>query len=83
MRRPRGCRKSEYSLFAPARTPKAVLVVINREVAAIVNAGEVRDKLAADGADPAPAVSVDEFSNAYAREVAAWEKLVKTTKVEL
>jgi len=75
--------KNMYSVFAPARTPKSVLAVINREIAAIVNAGEVRDKLAADGADPAPAMSVDEFRNAYVREVAAWEKVVQTTKVGL
>ena len=75
--------KNMYSVFAPGRTPKNVLAVINREVAAIVNAGEVRDKLAADGAEPAPAVSVDEFRNAYLREVAVWEKLAKTMKVEL
>ena len=74
--------KNMYSVFAPARTPQNVLAVINREVAAIVNAGEVRDKLAADGADPAPAASVEEFRNAYLREVAAWEKLAKTMKVE-
>jgi hypothetical protein len=60
-----------------------VLAVINREVAAIVNAGEVRDKLAADGAEPAPPASVEEFRSAYVREVAAWEKLVRTLKVEM
>jgi len=75
--------KNMYSVFAPAKTPKPVLVVINREVAAIVNAGEVRDRLAADGAEPAPPVSVDEFKSAYVREVAVWEKLVKTLKLEM
>jgi tripartite-type tricarboxylate transporter receptor subunit TctC len=73
--------KNMYSVFAPARTPKPVLVILNREIAAIVNTGEVSDKLAADGAEPAPAVSVDEFRSAYVREVAAWEKMVKAVKV--
>ena len=75
--------KNMYSVFAPAKTPKPVLAVINREVAAIVNAGEVRDRLAADGAEPAPSVSVDEFKSAFVREVAVWEKLVKTLKLEM
>ena len=75
--------KNMYCLFAPAKTPKAVLAVINREVSSIVNEGEVRNKLAADGAEPAPAVTVDEFKSAYVREVGAWEKLVKTLKVEM
>jgi tripartite-type tricarboxylate transporter receptor subunit TctC len=74
---------NKYCVFAPAKTPRAVLALLNREIAAIVNGGEVRDKFAADGADPAPAVSVDEFKSAYVREVAAWEKLVKTMKVEM
>jgi tripartite-type tricarboxylate transporter receptor subunit TctC len=75
--------KNMYSVFAPAKTPKAILSLLNSQVASIVNIGEVRDKFAADGADPAPAVSVDEFKQAYIREVAMWEKLVKTMKVEL
>lgn len=75
--------KNMYCLFAPAKTPKPVLALINREVAAIVNAGEVRDKLAADGAEPVPPVSVEEFKSAYVREVGTWEKLVKNLKVEM
>ena len=72
-----------YSLFAPARTPKPVLALINREVADIVNAGEVRDKFAADGAEPAPPVSVDEFRRAYRREVEKWEQVVRKSKTAL
>lgn len=75
--------QNKYCLFAPARTPKTVLVLLNREIAAIVNAGEVSERFASDGAEPAPAVGVDEFKSAYLREVAAWEKLVRTLKVEL
>lgn len=75
--------KNMYSVFAPAKTPRPVLALINRQVASIVNIGEVRDKFAADGADPAPAIGVDEFRKTYNREVAMWEKLVKTMKVEL
>jgi tripartite-type tricarboxylate transporter receptor subunit TctC len=72
-----------YSLFAPAKTPKPVLALLNREVAAIVNAGEVGERLAADGAEPAAPVSVEEFTAAFLREVAMWEKLVRNLKVEM
>jgi len=75
--------KNMYSLFAPAGTPRLVLTLLNREVAAIVNEGEVRDKFAADGAEPAPPASVDEFKRAYHREVGTWEQLVKNLKVEM
>ena len=74
--------KNMYSLFAPAKTPKPVLALLNRAVAGIVNVGEVRNKFAADGAKPAPPISVDEFKKAYNHEVAMWEKLVTTMKVE-
>ena len=59
-----------------------MLALLNREVASIVNAGDVRHKFAADGAEPAPPMSVDGFKKAYNHEVATWEKLVKTMKVE-
>lgn len=75
--------KNMYSLFAPAKTPKPVLALLNREVAAIVNAGEVAERLAADGAEPAAPVSVEEFRAVFLREVAMWEKLVRNLKVEM
>ena len=37
----------------------------------------------ADGAEPASAVSFDEFRRAYHAEVAKWEKFVRDTKVKL
>src|SRR5688572_6173252 len=64
---------NNYSVFAPAGTPAPILALLNREVSRIVNAGDVKDKFAADGADPAPPVSVDEFRRAYHAEVAKWE----------
>jgi tripartite-type tricarboxylate transporter receptor subunit TctC len=74
--------RNMYSLFAPAKTPRPILVLLNRQVASIVNAGEVRDRFAADGAEPAPPIGADEFRKAYDREVAMWEKLVRTMRVE-
>jgi len=71
-----------FQVDAIGRTPKPVLALLNRQVATIVNVGEVRDRFAADGADPAPAISADEFKKAYNHEVATWGKLVKTMKEE-
>jgi tripartite-type tricarboxylate transporter receptor subunit TctC len=72
--------QNKYSVFAPAGTPKPVLALINREVAAAVNGGEIRDRFAADGAVPAPPVSVEEFTRAYHQEVATWQKVVRSAK---
>ena len=49
----------------------------------IVNTGEVREKFAADGADPAPPVSVDRFRGDYGDEVSKWEKFTRNMKVKL
>jgi tripartite-type tricarboxylate transporter receptor subunit TctC len=74
---------NNYSVFAPARTPKPILAVLNREISRIVNTGDVKEKLAADGADPAPPVSVEAFRRAYHDDVLKWEKFVRDTKVKL
>ena len=72
-----------YCVFAPAGTPKPILALLNREVSRIVNSGDVRDKFAADGADPAPPVSVEQFRNQYLREVSKWEQFTRDAKVKL
>ena len=74
---------NNYSIFAPAGTPKPILSLFNREISRIVNVGEVKERFAADGADPAPAVSVDEFRRAYHAEVSKWEKFLRDAKVKL
>ena len=74
---------NKYSIFAPAGTPRPILALLNREVSRIVNSGDVRDKFAADGADPAAPASVDEFRSAYQREVAKWAQFTREAKVKL
>ena len=74
---------NKYSIFAPAGTPKPVLTLLNREVSRIVNSGDVKDKFAADGADPAPPVSVERFRSEYNSEVSKWEKFTRAMKVKL
>lgn len=74
---------NKYSILAPAGTPKPVLTLLNREVSRIVNSGDVKDRFAADGADPAPAVSVDRFRSEYHSEISKWEKFTRNMKVKL
>jgi tripartite-type tricarboxylate transporter receptor subunit TctC len=74
---------NHYSIFAPTGTPKVVLALLNKEVARIVNTGDVREKFAADGASPAPPASVEQFRRAYHGEVAKWEKFTRETGVKL
>ena len=74
---------NKYSILAPAGTPKPVLALLNGEVSRIVNSGDVKERFAADGADPAPPVSVDRFRSEYNEEVSKWEKFTRAMKVKL
>jgi tripartite-type tricarboxylate transporter receptor subunit TctC len=71
---------NNYSLFAPRGTPQPTLERLNREVATIVNTGEVKNKFAADGAEPATPVSVEAFKRSYLREVDKWERVITERK---
>jgi tripartite-type tricarboxylate transporter receptor subunit TctC len=73
---------NNYSMFAPAGTPKPVLRFLNAAIARVVHAPDLRDKFAADGATPAPALDPDKFKEAYGREVARWEQFAKKHHVQ-
>lgn len=66
-----------YYLLAPAGTPKPVLRTLNAEISRITNSPEMRDRLAADGASPAPPKSVEQFREEYLREVDKWQQVTK------
>lgn len=75
--------ENKYCLYAQAGTPPQALALLNREVSRIVNSGDIKDKFAADGADPAPPASVEQFRNAFLREYAKWEQFTRNTKLKL
>jgi tripartite-type tricarboxylate transporter receptor subunit TctC len=55
-------------MLAPAGTPPAVIARVNAAVTAALNAPEVKDRLAALGADAAPSTPAD-FDKMIAREL--------------
>jgi tripartite-type tricarboxylate transporter receptor subunit TctC len=72
---------SAYALYAPAKTPQAILARVNREVAALLETAEVRARLAADGAEVAERNTPASFKASFAREVVRWETLAKASAV--
>jgi tripartite-type tricarboxylate transporter receptor subunit TctC len=74
---------NHYYLFAPAGTPKPVLRLLSAEISRITNSGEVRERFAADGANPAPPKSVEAFREEYVREVDKWQQFVRRANVRL
>ena len=70
--------RSWYGLLAPNRTPAPLLAHLNREVSETMNAPEVKEKLAADGAEAEPPNTPAQFRAVIAGEIAKWDKLIKT-----
>jgi tripartite-type tricarboxylate transporter receptor subunit TctC len=67
-----------YGFFAPAGTPPAVVAKWNADVTKILTSPDVRAKLMADGAEPAPNTP-EQFQQMIARELAKYARIVKAS----
>ena len=67
---------SWQGVFAPAGTPPAIVKRLNNEIVKIINMPEVREKLAALGAEPV-GNSPEEFAAMVKAEVVKWADVVK------
>jgi len=67
-----------YGLFAPARTPPAIVAKWNADVTKILTTPDVRAKLMADGAEPAPDTP-EQFTQMIARELAKYARIIKAS----
>ena len=69
-----------YSFVAPAGTPKAVIEKLNREISAIVESPQMKEKLKEQGLE-ADAMKPDELAKLYRDETAKWVKVIKDSKI--
>ena len=70
-----------FGILAPAKTPKALLAKLSGEIARIVELPDVKERLRALGADPAP--STPEGFDAHVRaEVARFQKIVRDAGIK-
>jgi tripartite-type tricarboxylate transporter receptor subunit TctC len=67
-----------FGLLAPAGTPADVIAKWNAEVVKALNAPDVREKMLAQGAEPAP-TSPQEFAAFIAKERDKYAKIVKAS----
>jgi tripartite-type tricarboxylate transporter receptor subunit TctC len=68
-----------YGILAPAGLPKDILGRLNRELVKVLNAPDIREKLASIGTDD-PVANTPEQMAAYMRaEMPKWAKLVKAS----
>ncbi|HUP94550.1 MAG TPA: tripartite tricarboxylate transporter substrate binding protein [Burkholderiales bacterium] len=66
---------SWYGMFGPAALPRDIVGKVNADIAAVLNAPDVRDRLAGSGAEPAP-TTPDDLGRLVREEIAKWSKVV-------
>src|SRR4051812_13612849 len=71
---------SWYGVLAPARTPSPIVGRLNAEIVAIARMPDVRERLAADGADPIGS-SPEAFAAHIKRELARWARVIEEAHI--
>ena len=70
-----------WGMFAPAKTPAAIVEEINRQVNKVLSKPAVREIFDREGVDAAP-MSVDQFAGYIKAEQARWKKVVDDSGFE-
>jgi len=65
-----------YGVLAPARTPRALVIKLNREIRAILEAPEMKSRFMAQGIDLVTSTP-EEFGTLIRTEIPKWRKVVK------
>ena len=63
-----------YGVLAPAETPSAVLLRLNSEINAVIASADVKERMAALGAEPGGG-SAEQFGKRLREEIALWKKV--------
>jgi tripartite-type tricarboxylate transporter receptor subunit TctC len=71
-----------YAVLAPAKTPKEITTLLNREIVALLQSPEIRDRLAAEGSTVV-ASTPEQLRAHLQRDVAKWQKVVKAANIRL
>jgi len=71
-----------FGLFAPAKTPKAIISRINRDAVAALKTDEARGTLLALGAEPVP-TTPEEFGAYVRSEITKWTKVIKDAGIKI
>jgi tripartite-type tricarboxylate transporter receptor subunit TctC len=65
-------------VFAPAKTPSAIIALLNSEIAAATQQRELKERLLGSGVEAASS-SPDEFAAVIKRDMAKWSSLIRQT----
>jgi tripartite-type tricarboxylate transporter receptor subunit TctC len=75
--------RSWYGLVAPNKTPPALILTLNQAVAAVMTAPDVKERLAADGAEAAESNTPEEFRKLIASEIRRWGAFLRRAQLKL
>ena len=70
-----------YGLLTSAKTPRAIIAGLNREITGILNQPEVRTRWVALGAEPAPTTPA-QFDKLIAEDIVALTKLARASNIK-
>jgi tripartite-type tricarboxylate transporter receptor subunit TctC len=71
-----------YAVLVPARTPREITTVLNREIVALLQAPDVRERLAAEGSTVV-ASTPEQLTAHLKQEIGKWERVVKQANIRL
>lgn len=74
---------NRYGLRAPAGTPRPIIAAINRVVSDGMHSPQMRQKLEAEGAQPAERMTPEQFRATLAREYAEMEQQMKRLDIKI
>jgi tripartite-type tricarboxylate transporter receptor subunit TctC len=70
-----------YGLLAPANTPREIITKVHADVASVMGARDIREKLSAEGAEPL-ATTPEQFAAFIKAELDKWNKVAKVAKIQ-
>ncbi len=71
-----------YGIVGPAKMPPALVKRLNAEINKLIIAPELKEKLSGEALEPMP-MSPEQFGEYMKADIAKWEKLVKSRKIEI
>jgi tripartite-type tricarboxylate transporter receptor subunit TctC len=72
---------TDYALYAPAGTPREIIARLNREVNAVLQMPDLRDKLAAQGIEIAGGTP-ESVQAELLDEIAKWGRVIAAAKLK-
>mgnify|MGYP003350796357 CR=1 FL=1 len=71
-----------YAMYAPANTPRVIVILLNGEVAKMLADKELSTRLAAQGAEPSPGTP-EQLGRYQREEQERWRKVIKSAGIKL